>query len=68
MAATYTTTKAQGATLDYSIALANGDTIASAAETRTDAAVVLELSLTLVAPVTVQAALAIVSPLASGML
>ena len=42
MAATYTTTKAQGATLDYSIALANGDTIASAAWTVTGATKVSE--------------------------
>ena len=44
MAATYTTTKAQGATLDYSIALANGDTIASAAWTVTGATKVSESS------------------------
>ena len=42
MAATYTTTKPQGATLDYSIALANGDTIASAAWTVTGATKVSE--------------------------
>ena len=42
MAATYTTTKAQGATLDYSIPLANGDTIASAAWTVTGATKVSE--------------------------
>lgn len=42
MAATWGTTKAQGATLDYSIALANGDTIASAAWTVTGATKVSE--------------------------
>ena len=33
MAATWGTTKAQGATLDYQVSLDNGDTIASAAWT-----------------------------------
>ena len=42
MAATYTTTKAQGATLDYQILLVNGDTIASAAWTVTGATKVSE--------------------------
>ena len=42
MAATYTTTKAQGATLDYQVPLANGDTIASAAWTVTGATKVSE--------------------------
>ncbi len=42
MAATYTTTKAQGATLDYSVSLDNGDTIASAAWTVTGATKVSE--------------------------
>ena len=42
MAATWGTTKAQGATLDYSIALDNGDTIASAAWTVTGATKVSE--------------------------
>ena len=42
MAATWGTTKAQGATLDYSIPLANGDTIASAAWTVTGATKVSE--------------------------
>lgn len=42
MAATYTTTKAQGATLDYSMPLANGDTIASAVWTVTGATKVSE--------------------------
>jgi hypothetical protein len=37
MAATFTTTKPQGATLDYSMPLGNGDTIASAAWTVTGA-------------------------------
>ena len=53
MAATYTTTKAQGATLDYSIALANGDTIASAAWTVTGATKVSETSSTTAASVRV---------------
>ena len=42
MAATYSSIKAQGATLDYSLALANGDTIASAAWTVTGATKVSE--------------------------
>ena len=42
MAATYTTTKPQGATLDYQILLVNGDTIASAAWTVTGATKVSE--------------------------
>ena len=42
MAATYTTTKAQGETTDYSIPLANGDTIDSAAWTVTGATKVSE--------------------------
>jgi len=42
MAATYTTTKAQGATLDYQVSLNNGDTIASAAWTVTGATKVSE--------------------------
>ena len=53
MAATYTTTKAQGATLDYSIALANGDTIASAVWTVTGATKVSESSSTTAASVRV---------------
>ena len=53
MAATYTTTKAQGATLDYSIALANGDTIASAAWTVTGATKVSETYSTTAASVRV---------------
>ena len=42
MAATWGTTKAQGATLDYQMPLANGDTIASAAWTVTGATKVSE--------------------------
>lgn len=42
MAATWGTTKAQGATLDYQVPLANGDTIASAAWTVTGATKVSE--------------------------
>ena len=53
MAATWGTTKAQGATLDYSIALANGDTIASAAWTVTGATKVSETSSTTAASVRV---------------
>ena len=53
MAATWGTTKAQGATLDYSIALANGDTIASAAWTVTGATKVSESSSTTAASVRV---------------
>lgn len=53
MAATYTTTKAQGATLDYQVPLANGDTIASAAWTVTGATKVSELATSSVAMVRV---------------
>ena len=53
MAATWGTTKAQGATLDYSIPLANGDTIASAAWTVTGATKVSESSSTTAASVRV---------------
>ena len=53
MAATYTTTKAQGATLDYQVPLANGDTIASAAWTVTGATKVSETSSTTAASVRV---------------
>lgn len=53
MAATYTTTKAQGATLDYSMPLSNGDTIASAAWTVTGATKVSELATSSVAMVRV---------------
>jgi len=53
MAATYTTTKAQGATLDYSVSLDNGDTIASAAWTVTGATKVSELATSSVAMVRV---------------
>ena len=53
MAATWGTTKAQGATLDYSIALANGDTIASAVWTVTGATKVSESSSTTAASVRV---------------
>lgn len=53
MAATYTTTKAQGATFDYSMPLANGDTIASAAWTVTGATKVSEAYTTAAASVRV---------------
>lgn len=53
MAATYTTTKAQGATLDYQVSLNNGDTIASAAWTVTGATKVSETSSTTAASVRV---------------
>ena len=53
MAATWGTTKAQGATLDYSIPLANGDTIASAVWTVTGATKVSESSSTTAASVRV---------------
>ena len=53
MAATWGTTKAQGATLDYQMPLANGDTIASAAWTVTGATKVSETSSTTAASVRV---------------
>ena len=53
MAATYTTTKAQGATLDYQVSLNNGDTIASAAWTVTGATKVSEAYTTAAASVRV---------------
>lgn len=53
MAATYTTTKAQGATLDYQVQLDNGDTIASAVWTVTGATKVSESSSTTAASVRV---------------
>ena len=53
MAATWGTTKAQGATLDYQVPLANGDTIASAAWTVTGATKVSETSSTTAASVRV---------------
>ena len=53
MAATGATTKAQGETTDYSIPLANGDTIASAAWTVTGATKVSEAYTTAAASVRV---------------
>ena len=53
MAATWGTTKAQGETTDYSIPLANGDTIASAAWTVTGATKVSETYSTTAASVRV---------------
>ena len=53
MAATWGTTKAQGATLDYQVSLNNGDTIASAAWTVTGATKVSEAYTTAAASVRV---------------